>query len=565
LLGVLLIGPDLGWAELLYFRGGGEAQLPAEVRGDVVEVESPAGRREFRKADFTAIIPGHDPAREWRERWAGVIQGDAEARYNAIVWGLGQGLISEGTEALRKVREQDQAFEGTRRLGTALAVLDMPWGEPAIALEELKSGLPGGRAQVAHSGHVVLIHQHEDEEAQERLGHLERVLTAYWLEMRRIGVVLEVPRAKLVVVWLREGKDYREYLRREGATAFLNTRGYYQPARRVVTLSDARSDPGRRAARSLLEAKAKELEALRSQVERIPRGASLRIEGRGRSAQVVDRNTAPGYLDGLRRELAKEELLWELDWRVLDLAVSAHELIHALVPATGLARRHDAFPNWLHEGLAMQFEAVRGGYWGGVDGVNSLRIQDWRTVPRPAVLNGLLRGIGMDQGYNQREYARSYAFVSYLRRERPEVWLRMLDCLMHPAAGKQPANARAREALVPDGEAESLQRLEAEWNTWVDRALIDPLDQNRPAGQPAPDARSNKTSFSNALFSGFGEQKWAYGSRRGGSERLFCERQRKREPSIDGDTSNTFRESNGRSAQVTYLSSEGSSPREAEA
>ena len=39
---------------------------------------------------------------------------------------------------------------------------------------------------------------------------------------------------------------------------------------------------------------------------------------------------------------------------------------HQLIAATRLAPRHDAFPTWLHEGLAAQFETIRGGRWAGI-------------------------------------------------------------------------------------------------------------------------------------------------------------------------------------------------------
>ena len=56
----------------------------------------------------------------------------------------------------------------------------------------------------------------------------------------------------------------------------------------------------------------------------------------------------------------------------------AHEMIHQLAADSGLLPRHDAFPYWLHEGFAAQFEVIRGGRWAGISRAHDLRLPDWR-------------------------------------------------------------------------------------------------------------------------------------------------------------------------------------------
>ena len=50
---------------------------------------------------------------------------------------------------------------------------------------------------------------------------------------------------------------------------------------------------------------------------------------------------------------------------MINEGTAAHEIIHLLAANSGLLPRHDAFPIWLQEGLAMQFEVIRGGRWAG--------------------------------------------------------------------------------------------------------------------------------------------------------------------------------------------------------
>ena len=58
-------------------------------------------------------------------------------------------------------------------------------------------------------------------------------------------------------------------------------------------------------------------------------------------------------------------------------------MIHQLASDSGLVPRHDAFPVWLHEGLAAQFEVIRGGRWAGISRAHDLRLPDWRRLQSP--------------------------------------------------------------------------------------------------------------------------------------------------------------------------------------
>ena len=102
----------------------------------------------------------------------------------------------------------------------------------------------GIETRVARGPHVILLHQHSDAEADERIALLERVITGYHLLFAAQGVELRVPRRRLVSAWFADQKDYLAFLRSEDAEAFATTRGYFHPTWKAVVAYDARSsDP----------------------------------------------------------------------------------------------------------------------------------------------------------------------------------------------------------------------------------------------------------------------------------------------------------------------------------
>ena len=109
---------------------------------------------------------------------------------------------------------------------------------------------------------MILLHQHSDAEADERIALLERVITGYHLLFAAQGVELAVPRQRLVSAWFADQKDYLDFLRSEDATAFATTRGYFHPTWQAVVAYDARSHNEQRSARNKLAAKRDELAAI---------------------------------------------------------------------------------------------------------------------------------------------------------------------------------------------------------------------------------------------------------------------------------------------------------------
>jgi hypothetical protein len=443
----------LGWlvmegacsGAILEFAAGGQAYLPARVAGDAVVLLSPVGPFTFPRSDFRRIRLGFDPEFEWHTRRAEALRGSADDRFAAAWWALENGLTAEAQAMLWDAHRADHNHAPTARLAAMLERLRP--ASPQTSLTSLLDSLPG-HWQVASGDHIVLVHQHPDAQAQERLRILERVVTTFYLGFAAQGIDLEPPQRKLVSIWFGEHLDYLAYLEREGARAFLTTRGYYHPTKGTIATYDPRSDAARRRRFETLAARRTACEARVKSTESLASEATVSLDLPGVVARKVTRDEALALLAVHQRDLDRQELLLELEWRGLDLGTAAHETVHQLVAQSGLAPHYADFPIWLHEGLAMQFEVVRGGRWAGVGRVNDLRLTDWRSSTPPPRLPPLLRGDGFGQGYRSGPYAQAWALVYYLRKERSHEFATWLELLRSPTGAPLETNVRAREAFL---------------------------------------------------------------------------------------------------------------------
>ncbi len=161
-------------------------------------------------------------------------------------------------------------------------------------------------------------------------------------------------------------------------------------------------------------------------------------------------------------------------------------MIHQLAATTGLVSRHDGFPYWLNEGLAAQFEVIRGGRWAGISRAHDLRLPDWRKVAEPLALDRLVRDAGFGHGYSRDLYAQAWALVYYLRTQHPQQFLKFLDLLRSPTEDPD-----SRSNLHGDRYFHSFERtfgpdlmnLERTWRVFMNTVKT-PLEQNAPANPP---------------------------------------------------------------------------------
>jgi hypothetical protein len=477
-----------GGAELIYPRRGGEVQLPATVAGDRVILDLPGGRVELGRAEIRKLVPGFWPGAEWEARRRQARAAGFAARFDAAWWAIENGLTTEVAAELRELRALDPGHAPTSRMVAVLDRLDRPCPDPDLTGFRRALGIA---TREARGPHVVLLHQHPDAEARERIELLERVITGYYLLFAAEGVELTVPRRRLVSAWFAERADYLAFLRQQDAEAFVTTTGYFHPTWDAVVACDARSTADQRAARAALDARRDELRRFAATLDRLPARGRLRIKLAEEPARAVGRAEGRALLERLDREIAYRAALLDLDWRAIDLGTAAHEMIHQLTADSGLLPRPDAFPHWLHEGLAAQFEVIRGGRWAGISRAHDLRLPDWRKIQPPPKLDRLVCDAGFGHGYRRDLYAQAWALVYYLRARHPREFLTLLDLLRSPGADDALAPPPSRGDRVQEAFRRAfgadLPGLERDWHHFLAGART-PLERHAPTPGPASGA-----------------------------------------------------------------------------
>jgi hypothetical protein len=411
-------------AELVYFRQGGRVQAAAETSADgSIRLSLPDGPQTFARGDLRKLVPGYTPAADWPGRSGAARQGGAQDRFAAAWWALQNGLVPEAEGFWREAHAADTGHVATARVCAALDRLDRSCAEPD--LEDIRRALPPtGPFEAACSPHVVLLHQRSAARAAERLELLESIVRSYYMLFAAEGLELPVPGRRLVAAWFADRRDYLAFLHAEGADAFRGTLGYYHPTLGLVVTHDTH----------------------------------------GRIAP----DAGPDRVGSLLREM---------DRSAFELGTAAHEMIHLLVAASGLAPRPDSFPLWLHEGLAAQFEVVRGGRWAGIGRAHDLRLPDWRRIDPAPRLVPLLRDAGFGHGYRRDAYAAAWALVYYLRKSHPDRFTTFLDLLRSPDAEVRPAADRT-VALFRAAFGDDLQGLEADWHRMM-ATVKTPLEERK--------------------------------------------------------------------------------------
>ncbi|MFI5461099.1 MAG: hypothetical protein ACHRXM_37300, partial [Isosphaerales bacterium] len=213
-----------GRAELVYFRKGGEAQVPATIEGKQVVLSMPDGKFELARDDIRKFVPGFWPAAEWDARRGKSRELGVEARYAAVWWALENGLTTEVAAEIREIHRFDPKHTPAARMAVVLDRLEVPCSDPDFAGFQKALGID---AKMSRGPHVILFHQHTDAEANERIVLLERVITGFHLLFAAQGIELAVPRRRLVSAWFADKKAFLAFLHAEDADAFASTRGYY--------------------------------------------------------------------------------------------------------------------------------------------------------------------------------------------------------------------------------------------------------------------------------------------------------------------------------------------------
>jgi hypothetical protein len=481
-------------AELLYFQKGGEVQAPASIEGNRVVIELAEGKYEFVREDFRKIVPGFTPQREWDARRQEAQSAGFTARYESVWWAITNGLGSEAAAELRALHGIDPKHAPTARMAATLDKLERPGRDPELLEFRKALGISTG---IARGPRVVLLHQQTEAEAEERVALLERVITGYYLLFAAQGIELRVPERRLICAWFADQKDYLAFLHSQSADAFATTKGYYHPTWNAVVAYDALSSDRQQSGHETARARREELRQFQTTVDRLPASARLRVTLTGESARTVGRADALALIDRLQREVRREELLLDLERRAINEGTAAHEIIHLLAASSGLLPRHDAFPVWLQEGLAMQFEVIRGGRWAGISRANDPRLPDWRRIQPPPPLEPLVRDSGYGRGYRRDLYAQAWSLVYYLRVQHPPQFLTFLDLLRGPDASLADLSPGERSLTAfRRAFGSDLETLERGWHQYM-ATVQTPLERHAPDPQlppePAPGSNRNRS------------------------------------------------------------------------
>lgn len=413
------------------FRKGGRLECSATVRGEKVFVETASGRFAFPRGDFVSIRPSDPPEKLWPKRLEAALRGDAQDRADAVYEAMENGLTTDCESLLRRCAriDRDRLDPALARMLSALDRLKA--GRPEPDLRPLTHCLPG-RFDVAQGPLFLLLHRKTAAEAEARLALLEQVASTFMLWSAAHGFELPAPDRKLVCVWFDNRRDYANFLDREGAGGLADTSGYFHPGRRLIALCDSSVEPSLTSAAS----------------------------------------SNPSADDSARLCLLAEQTR-----QAIDLGASAHETIHLLVSETGFSPRCDSFPLWLHEGLAMQFEAIRFGRWAGVSRISPIRLAHLRRLPSRPRLSPLIRDDGFDRGYSSDRYAQAWSLVYYLSHARPRAFFSYLDQLRVPVFEPSADPSSRFSALFQTCFGADLPALERSWisSSSSIRSPLDPL------------------------------------------------------------------------------------------
>jgi hypothetical protein len=483
-IGVGLAAPSSGRADLIYFRQGGDAQIPVTTEHDRVVVDTPDGKVELSREHIRKLVPGFWPPNEWAERRRDALAGGFDARFAGVWWALENGLTDEAAAEVRALYKLNPKHGPSARMASVLARLERPCSDPSYSGFQRALGI---ETKVARGPHVILLHQHTDAEAEERIALLEQVIAGFYLVFASEGIELSVPRQKLVSAWFAEKRDYLAFLHAEDSDAFVSTQGYFHATWNAVVAFDARSTDRQRTGRENQAARREELRRFGEQVDGAPARSRIRIQLGGEPSRVVGRTEARAVITRLEGEITGELLLLDLDRRSTDLGTAAHEMVHQLAVESGLVPRHDAFPHWMHEGLAAQFEVIRGGRWAGISRAHDLRLPDWRRIQEPLKLERLVRDAGFGRGYQRDLYAQAWALVYYLRTQRSREFLTFIDLLRGPTDGAPDTPSAGGDRIFSAFQrafGTDLDRLEKDWRAFM-ATVHTPLEQNAPTEQPA--------------------------------------------------------------------------------
>lgn len=283
---------------------------------------------------------------------------DAEAVYQAGVFGLKRGLLPEFYKAVDKTLEVDSQHAAATEVKKLKETIEKPLPDSAAVEKELREFCDHAGMEVAESAHFILLHDTGDSKskksrAQVRLALLEQVYESFLMIFYAQDISLDVPQQRLKVVLFKEYRDYLDFSR-SISPELASASGYWDPIRNVSVFYDHSTDDVYR----ILNRMSRELSADAKEAKKARSKEGFRAD---RTARTI----------ALMTQISQENA---------DIKVVSHEATHQMAGNTGLFPRHVRIPSWAHEGLATWFESPREAGWSGVGAVNEERLEWYRGL-----------------------------------------------------------------------------------------------------------------------------------------------------------------------------------------
>lgn len=387
---------------------------------------------------------------------------DVDRTFRLAVETLRRGHVTDFVATMKRIQEIDPEFAPAKDVLELKEKMDreIPETEDEIRKARELVDVPG--MKIARSRHFLLIHDTpthssgrrlEQTLADKRLELLEKVYSTFLFYFAARGIMLEVPKERLVQALFFDKEDF-DLVGNEFGPGTRMSAGFYVDSNNVAYFFHHGSTEGMKAWTELAEAFIK----LKSEFTR---------EEKARTNYAEYAHFADTF--SLLGEMLKESS---------DIESVSHETAHQLAANTGLQPRMSPIPIWAAEGLATFFESPRDAVWAGVGAVNEQRLSFYRAMmkdPERGSLNALVSDRIFTQGKTFGDalhgYAQSWALTHFLFEKHFDELLSYyrLFATYPRSTGKAIRQLKEDEKLALFDKAFKVRRgaLETEWRRYM--------------------------------------------------------------------------------------------------
>lgn len=283
------------------------------------------------------------PAAELLIRRQKLAPGDVDGHLSLARWCQDHRLLQQAADLYDKVLDLDAEHDvAYRELVRIRDTTRLP--EDSARQQRLKEKF-GKDFELFVTPHYLIFYRADEQWMRSRAALMEKAHDVFYSTFRRYDYRAMPLAERLVCVLFADHEDYAAYaLQYDGVKVGWMT-GYYSRRTNVIQFYDDRTSP--------------QFQPVIERVGQLERANDQLIE----SMQEARRQRNHAVSLELQRQ--QKQLLRELTWyrnrheaiaRIGDTAKTVHEAVHQLAFNSGLHRRDRAYPFWLLEGLATNFE-----------------------------------------------------------------------------------------------------------------------------------------------------------------------------------------------------------------